>query len=87
MDPREFLDALAGYTDQRRTSSASRTSRLATIAAGYTSGMPRVIFDGDTVSSGGGFAFLDSYTPVSGDRVLMLPAGNTYVILGKVVTS
>lgn len=83
MDPQEFLDTVTGYVAPAR-GAAGRAPRLATVDAGYTSGRPRVTFDGDTGLSAQGFEYLRPYVPQAGHRVLMLPVGNTYVIGGSI---
>lgn len=68
-----------------RSSSAARPARLATVNPAHASGRPRVTFDGETTLSGKAYPYLSSYVPAGGDRVLMIPAGSSYVIIGKVV--
>lgn len=45
----------------------------------------KVQFDGEDSPSGKNYVRLNSYTVVTGDRVLLAVVGGTYVILGKVV--
>lgn len=53
---------------------------VATISAGYTSGQPTVLMpDGSTA---GPYPCLSSYTPHASDTVLMVPNGQSYIILG-----
>ena len=80
IDPRDFLATV-------QTAPNSRGARLATIDPDYASGVPRVTFDGDSTLSAGGFPFIESYDPSPEDRVVMLPVGNSYVILGSVIAS
>lgn len=80
MDAPEFLDLIRSAVPSPEAPSA-----LATIAAGYVSGRPQVIFDGELAASARTYAYLSSYTPASGDRVLLLRAGSTWVVLGRVV--
>jgi len=64
--------------------------RLGTIPATYVpgSGLPPVLFDGETDPSGRGYPYLARYTPAPGDRVLLVRAGTrTWVIVDKVVSS
>ena len=80
--PREFLDAVSGATRKDVSkSSASRPIRLATIDPDYTSGDPRVIFDGEATLTQKTYVCA-SYTPSPGDRVVMVPIGHSYVIIG-----
>lgn len=53
---------------------------VATISATYTSGQPTVTMpDGST---GGPFPVWSGYTPHANDTVLMVPNGQSFVILG-----
>lgn len=53
--------------------------------SGVTSGLPKILFDGEETASGKLYAKLGSYSPVAGDRVLLAKVSGTYVVLGKVV--
>lgn len=55
--------------------------RYATIDPNYSSGLPKVVFDGESTTTVKTYAYLSSYTPAANDRVMIL--NNT--ILGKVV--
>lgn len=83
-DPLDLLQAMAKFSQQQQTGSASRPARLGKIDPAYSSGSPKVIFDGETVVSGKGYPRLSSYAPVANDRVLLIPVGTSYVIAGKV---
>lgn len=91
--PQVFLEATTDYVRGALESTGTRSAKLATVDENfpadpfYSFGAmnPRVTFDGDTTLSQGGFAILPhAYTPTAGDRVVMLPVGNTYVIVGSV---
>ncbi|AXB47317.1 hypothetical protein [Amycolatopsis albispora] len=90
-DPRTFLDEVAAYIKAQLASAADRAPRLATVnpahPAAPPSTKPRVTFDGDTALGEKSLPYLASYTPTASDRVLVLPVGNTYVIVGKVQNS
>lgn len=62
----------------------SKPFSLGTIASPYTSGKPRVLFDGEDVATSKGYNFVQAYTPVAGDRVLLSNLSGTHVILGSV---
>jgi hypothetical protein len=62
----------------------NKSFRLAIIENGYTEGKPRVIFDGETKPTAKRYPYLESYIPTSGDRILMVYVGGSYVILGKI---
>jgi hypothetical protein len=60
--------------------------RMGTIPASHTSGLPTVIFDGETVASTKRYPCLGDYTPAAGDRVLLARVGHGWVVLDKVRT-
>jgi hypothetical protein len=59
--------------------------RLATIDPAYSSGQPRVQFDGDVVPGERTWPRLSGYTPAANDRVLIAMVNHGGVILGKIV--
>lgn len=88
MQAYEFLTTLAGVP--RDFGSADRPVKHAVVdpayvASSYPGTLPRVTFDGESTLSAKGYASL--YAPKPGDRVVMLPAGNTYVIVGAIGAS
>lgn len=46
----------------------------------------KIKFDGEDSLSGKGYSYLQSYTPVLGDRVLLIKMSGTYVIVDRVIT-
>jgi len=83
-----FLEAISGYVEDGRTSSADRPFRIATIDPAYDSTafpltLPQVTFDGESALTAKRYQCLSPYHPKKADRVLMAPAGHTYVILGS----
>ncbi|MGG3737527.1 hypothetical protein [Aeribacillus pallidus] len=55
--------------------------QFARVDPDYTSGRPRLIFDGETSVSGKAYPYLSSYTPQPNDRVMLVKG----VIVGKIV--
>lgn len=55
--------------------------RIGTIATAGSK--PTIRFAGETQPSTKGYSYLKSYTPKTGDKVLLARVKNTYVILGK----
>lgn len=49
----------------------------------YPEVWPRIVLDGEGLSHRG-YQCVSTYTPMRGDRVVLLPVGKTYVILGSV---
>jgi hypothetical protein len=90
--PLTFLQSVAGYNQNQRTSSADQPIRLATIDPAFTNfqnypdlpPLPKVIFDGETVASGKRYPYVAGYVPSAGQRVWMVPIGTTYLICGPV---
>jgi len=90
-DPIAFLDAVAGYArEENRQGSADKAIRLATIdpayvPSSYPATLPKVTFDGESTLSGKRYTVITpGYLPHPSDRVVLLPVGNTYVIIGSV---
>lgn len=82
---RTFLEALVGFTDQPAsgpTPSEDRPPRIGTVDATYSgTGPAKVLFDGETIA---GTRLYVVMTPVAAsDRVVLIPVGTSYVILGK----
>lgn len=65
-------------------SSADKPVRLATVDPAYASGWPKVTFDGESTLSGKTYPHIDSYSPAKGDRVVLVPVGTSYLIIGAV---
>ena len=56
--------------------------KLGTVDAGYTTGRPRVKFDGETTTSSRQYPYVNAVA--ANDRVLMVRAGHTWVVVGKI---
>lgn len=84
-EPRAFLDTITGLQRSAKAeSSADKPYLLGVIDPGYTSGDPKVTFEGELTMSGKQYPFLSSYLPAPSDRVVLAPLGTSYVILGSV---
>jgi hypothetical protein len=55
--------------------------QFARVDPNYTSGRPRLIFDGETEVSGKAYPYLSSYTPQPNDRVMVVKG----VVVGVIV--
>lgn len=89
IDSRDFLDIIAGYSNSNTNgpqSSASRPVKLATIDQYYTSGPARVLFDGETVMSERAYSWASPYAPKAGERVYLIPVGQSYLIGGSITS-
>jgi hypothetical protein len=80
MEPQGLIEELRAAMPK-----ASRSSALGTIDAGYVSGRPRVVFDGESAASTRAYPYASSYAPAAGDRVLLVRSGHTWVVLCKVL--
>ncbi|TWT04595.1 hypothetical protein [Planomicrobium sp. CPCC 101079] len=60
------------------------TDKLGRIDSQYTSGLPKIIFDGEDVASGKGYPFLSSYKPQPNERVYLKAVKGSYIILGRI---
>lgn len=94
-DPRRnaeiFLRSVAGFTDKQGAKrSHNRPIRLGAIDYDYVpeeflGGInPRILFDGENTVSNKRYAVMAPYYPLAGDRVCLLPIGNSYLIIGPV---
>lgn len=79
---RDFLEAVAGYgIEKPPTAAAQRGPKLAAVADDYSgTGAAAVVFDGESVA--GLRTYVALQPVVAEQRVVMLPVGHTYVILG-----
>lgn len=66
------------------TPQENKNFKMAVVAELFPNSTAKVTFDGEEEASEKQYAYLSSYIPKSGDRVLMAAVGGTYVILGKV---
>lgn len=83
-EPRAFLETVSGLQRGKQESSADKPYLLGVIDPAYTSGDPKVTFEGELTMSGKQYPFLSSYLPAPSDRVVLAPLGTSYVILGSV---
>ena len=79
-DAREFLDDI-----REAVTEPPAVNRIGTVDSGYSSGRPRVLFDGETTMGQKTYAYLASYTPVASHRVLLAPVGTGFVVVGRIV--
>ena len=59
--------------------------RLGKIDPAYSSGRPKIVFDGETTATTKQYPYLSPYAPTAGDRVLLAKVAGSYLILGKVI--
>lgn len=59
--------------------------KIGTIDPAYTSGRPKVLFDGEDTLSAKQYPRFSSYTPVAGDRVVLAKMPGGYVIQDKII--
>lgn len=62
-----------------------KTYRMAVVDNVTSDNRPYIRFYGEKAASQKPYKYLQSYTPVVGDKVLVARVAKTYVILGKVV--
>lgn len=79
-----FLEAVQGFTESGSRSSADRPVRLAVVDPAYAGApaLARVTFEGESTLSTKAYPY--STPVVAGDRVALLPIGNTYLIIGAI---
>lgn len=59
--------------------------RLGKIDPEYTSGRPKIVFDGESTASEKQYPYLSFYTPEANDRVLLARIAGSYIVIGKVI--
>lgn len=59
--------------------------KLGKVDSNYTTGRPRILFDGETQLSSKRYPYMESYTPKQNQRVLLAKVSGSYVIIGGVV--
>jgi hypothetical protein len=85
----ELLGVIVEHVSDTSEGAGTRSPKLATVDSTYvgSNGLPKVKFDGDTTLSPNGFSVIRGYRPQANDRVLMVPAGNSYVIVGPLTVN
>lgn len=78
-----LLEHIAGFTRaQIEKESPKRNLRLGTVDSLHSSGNPKITFDGESTLSSKLYPVLATYVPRAGDRVVLVPVGHTYVVVG-----
>ena len=75
----EFIDII-----EDEDNSNQGAFKLATVVSLFQNGTAKIQFDGEETPSDKEYAYLDSYLPESGDRVVLGAISGTYIILGRV---
>src|SRR5262245_16254607 len=88
--PLDFLESVTGYGQQVEKGARNQAPslRLAVIDSSYVANsypgtLPKVTFEGESTLSEKRYVAMNGYWPRASDRVVMLPVGHTYVILGS----
>jgi hypothetical protein len=86
--PMNILTSIAGVT-KGQNGSADLPIKIAKIdpayvASSYPGVLPKVTFEGETTLSGKFYTVMDPYSPKPNDRVVMVPIGTTYTIIGSI---
>lgn len=79
MNMTEFVSLVQKLIDKNKTVSFV----LGKIDPNYTSGNPKIVFDGETAPSSKRYTKLSSYQVQPNDRVILAKIGRTYVVLGS----
>jgi len=84
INPTTLFDAIREYDKSAENAESKGFTRCATIDPDYVgTGPARVTFDGETALSQKSYHFINT-PPRASTRVVLLPVGSTYVILGMV---
>lgn len=79
-------DEVLGYIAGAVRAEDQRLFRLGTIDPAYSSGQPKVTWDGEGAVTTKDYVHLSSYAPKAGERVLAARVGRTWVVLGRLGT-
>lgn len=81
MSPQELVETLRALGHQEQT----QWTAMATVWSGHPGGAvnPRLVFDGETVATTKGYPRLVNVA--ANQRVLLLRAGSTWVVLGPIL--
>lgn len=82
-----FLESVAGYGESPAATppSEDRPVKLGTVDPSWTTGNPRVLFDGESIMGVRGYPWA-GVKPRPGDRVVLLPQGRSFVIIGALAS-
>jgi len=80
MDAYEFLEIVGA-----KEKSLVVDIKFGYIDENYTTGKPKVLFDGEDAVSTKAYPYLSSYTPVANDRIMCLQKGSVIVVVSKVI--
>lgn len=69
------------FLDAFKNEAPKKLVQFAAIESGYVSGRPRLVFDGESVATVKAYPYISTYTPVAGDRVMVI----NDVIIGAIV--
>lgn len=81
-----FLQGISDFVGEANQSSASKSNRLAVVDPSYVYGADstKVTFDGEDSLTTKSYKILGNNYPLPGGRVLLVPVGTTYLIIGQV---
>lgn len=82
MNESQFVETLESF--YRSKQDKEKVFRIGNISSTYSSGLPKVLLDGDDGVGDVVYPHLFSYAPSANDRVLLIRFGTTYLILGKI---
>lgn len=79
MTPDEFVQLMSLLNKEKKPFT------LGKIDPAYTSGRPKIVFDGEDTASLKAYPYIASYTPVANHRVLLVNVGGSHVVIGRIV--
>lgn len=84
-DALSILQSITGFVQQQQTGPENKPNKMGTIDPDYSgTGDPKVTFYGETTLSGKNYPYMPPYQPTAGDRVVLVPVGTTYLIIGSI---
>lgn len=85
-----ILESMMGISQlvfDKEREPGDKSAKIGTIDPAYVTGDPKILFDGEDVLSEKKYPFLAPYSPRANDRVVLIPVGHSYVVLGAIATS
>jgi hypothetical protein len=83
---KQDLDIFTGLMREIAQEEIKSPFSLGKIDPSYSSGKPKIVFDGESSPSSKEYSYASGYTPKANDRVIVANVGGSHVVLGEVVT-
>lgn len=79
-----YESAVEQKQDERKNNTPDDTYKIAKVTSLFEDGCPKLTFIGEEQESRKKYSYIYTYIPSIDDRVLLIKANDTYVIIGKI---